>query len=211
MADKRWKDRERRWWADAAIYPSGHQIRTETDAVYFVQLIETDIYKIGKSSTVNQRLMTIEQAIPVGDIKIVAVRFFPRRSGEYGYKPNHLLEKRLHDIYKNQRVKGEWFRFDDDTVNKVKRQMQEFDPINYPFGDQWSSTYSIYPKEILGLLSVKGFIDFFYDMLPKFDNHIAAYEATERVYEQHYGVRRYSDYSTFTVAKSRYFNDGGMV
>ena len=62
-----------------------------------------------------------------------------------------------------------------------------------------------YPKEITDLQTVDGFMKMFYKCL-KDQSNMDAYEQTEQFYEKYFRKRRFSDYTTFKVIKSRYLN-----
>lgn len=57
---------------------------------------------------------------------------------------------------------------------------------------------------LLRMMKPEGFVQFYFELLPYYDSCEQAYEAAERQYENAFGARRYSDYSTFKVILSRY-------
>lgn len=59
------------------------------------------------------------------------------------------------------------------------------------------------PKEALQLSTAKGFVEAYFRNLPNCETYEAAYEETERVYEEYYGKRRYSGFDSFRKVRDR--------
>ena|ERR1700731_1472502 len=69
--------------------------------VYLLQAEGTDIYKIGKTKNLSQRLRDIGFISPL-PVKLLGFRFCPTP---------HKKEESLHRHFAKQRLHGEWFRF----------------------------------------------------------------------------------------------------
>lgn len=69
-----------------------------------------------------------------------------------------------------------------------------------------SSLYSIPPLSAAAqsLLSLEGFLDYYFQLEPLYPTRKEAYEALEYRYEMIFGRRRYSDWKAFRVVQSRY-------
>lgn len=71
----------------------------------FCYLLESEgLYKIGKSKNPQNRVKQIRTGNP--NVKLV----------DFSDK---VTEKELHALYKNHRIKGEWFRLDEKQVNSI--------------------------------------------------------------------------------------------
>jgi hypothetical protein len=56
------------------------------------------------------------------------------------------------------------------------------------------------------LLTSKGFIDAFWEMLSYYCNHEEAYEAVERQYEAQFGKRKYASFESFRICRDKFLN-----
>jgi hypothetical protein len=77
------------------------------EGVYLVQVENTQHFKIGKTSDINGRLKGL-QTSNAG--KVFLIKLFECRDCS-------VLEKRLHNIFKKNKMEGEWFNFTDDDLN----------------------------------------------------------------------------------------------
>ena len=77
--------------------------------VYLIKLKKADIYKIGVASNIERRVRAIETHCPF-DIEIVYSQLC---SHPYG------VEKALHNLYVNKRLRREWYRLCKADVDKV--------------------------------------------------------------------------------------------
>lgn len=78
----------------------------------YVYLIGTSTYgwyKIGKAKTPEVRVKDLGILLP----------FKLKVYGVWKAKNHHLLEKTLHEIYKDQRINGEWFEFDGEHISSI--------------------------------------------------------------------------------------------
>ena len=91
--------------------------------VYLINAIGTQKYKIGTTKDIDARLKSLQTGSPH---KLVTVKCI---SG------GHLLENRIHRHYCDYRAGGEWFSFDDSTLERVVADMDK------------SSTYEIDIKD----------------------------------------------------------------
>ena len=68
-----------------------------------------------------------------------------------------------------------------------------------------------YDKHILELLELPGYIDYYIQMLPEYSHckntGEKAWEATERMFNRHFGKHKYNSYPTFKAALSRYYKE----
>ena len=78
----------------------------------YVYLIGNPIfnwYKIGKSVTPEVRIKDLGILLPF-KIKVMSV---------WKAENHHLMESSLHEIYKKNRINGEWFEFTGDDIGKI--------------------------------------------------------------------------------------------
>lgn len=81
--------------------------------------------KIGKTNNVKQRLSALNAASPA-----------PLTLVYFGYVLNaDKLEKELHDIFDERRLRGEWFALDNDRIEKA-RSFIEAETIENPVGQE---------------------------------------------------------------------------
>jgi uncharacterized protein YktA (UPF0223 family) len=59
-------------------------------------------------------------------------------------------------------------------------------------------------EHYLKLMTVKGFIERYWEFIGIYPSHEEAYNAVEKQYEMAFGKRKYSDYTSFRVVKSNY-------
>lgn len=78
-----------------------------SDFVYLMIDEHTNLYKIGKSNNVSKRERTLAAQIP----RIKTIHFF---------KQETVFEKTLHNMYKDKRVRGEWFELTKEDVEFIK-------------------------------------------------------------------------------------------
>jgi hypothetical protein len=62
-----------------------------------------------------------------------------------------------------------------------------------------------YEPHILRMQEFIGFYDQWCSLIGYYQTHLEAYEATERMYENYFGKRRYKNFETFKVLVSRHF------
>jgi hypothetical protein len=72
-------------------------------------------YKIGKSITPEIRIKDLGILLPF-KIKVMSV---------WKAENHHLMETTLHDIYKKNRINGEWFEFTGDDIGKIINSIPE--------------------------------------------------------------------------------------
>ena len=83
---------------------------TTAGVVYLLKIKDKKQYKIGVTTNLNKRLDQISPKMPF-EIK---VEHQIEHGDIYG------LEEKLHDKFKDKRIKGEWFKLDDDDVSYIK-------------------------------------------------------------------------------------------
>lgn len=64
-------------------------------------------------------------------------------------------------------------------------------------------------QEIRGLVDARNFINAWFRELPNHKTYEAAYESIEVIYEGYFNRRRYKDYGSFRVVKSRIIKTNG--
>lgn len=74
--------------------------RFDGGCLYILQLGDTDIFKIGISIDVKRRMKELQRKSPL-EIKLIRAW----RGHDYEY-----AESSLHYLFKNRRIRGEWFR-----------------------------------------------------------------------------------------------------
>ncbi len=84
-------------------------------SVYIVNMKGTTYYKIGNSENVENRIKQLQTSNPMDIILIIS----------YKCKRSELLEKTLHEIYKDKKIRGEWFIFNEDELNKCKETAEK--------------------------------------------------------------------------------------
>jgi len=95
------KDQEKQWEQSK---------KTKTGYVYLLHAPSLDAYKIGKAKDVDARIKAFSIEMPM-EIQCV----FTAKSSEYDVD-----EKKLHKLFEEKRLIGEWFRLDNDDVNCIK-------------------------------------------------------------------------------------------
>lgn len=74
--------------------------------VYLIHAVGTDRYKIGVTTkSIQKRLHSLQTGSP----------YVLRCLATIESREAHILESRLHHRFKNYRVQGEWFKFDENT------------------------------------------------------------------------------------------------
>lgn len=79
--------------------------------VYLMKDLNTDCHKIGISNNPEYRERTLQSEKPV--IEMVACKKFPTR------KIAEAIESALHTAYNQQRLRGEWFKLEDEDVAAI--------------------------------------------------------------------------------------------
>ena len=82
--------------------------RSTKGILYIVQ--SSEIYKIGITDNFKQRLSALRHNTPHGLSVILILRI----------SNANLVEKRLHTLFKDRRVKGEWFRLNSDDLEFLR-------------------------------------------------------------------------------------------
>ena len=82
--------------------------RNRKRRVYFMRQGNSNYYKIGCTTNLQQRLKSIQSYNPI-KIKIVAE-----------VKGCHKFEKYLHRLYDDYRIRGEWFEIPSDILRELK-------------------------------------------------------------------------------------------
>lgn len=58
-------------------------------------------------------------------------------------------------------------------------------------------------ENILKLLDLQGFIDYYYKICLDFDTNQEAYERVESIHLEYFGKRKYSNYNSFRSVRNR--------
>lgn len=87
---------------------------SEKTFIYIIGNLEQKLFKIGNSKTVYKRLEALQTGCPFNLIIIGSVLSEKR------------FEKELHIKYKEYRVKGEWFKFEDIFNDKYLKSVFKF-------------------------------------------------------------------------------------
>lgn len=82
---------------------------SETPIVYVISARNSNFYKIGYAKNFNQRLSNIQSGCPY-DLHLTHCSHAPN------YKE---VEKYLHEYFKDNNVRGEWFSFDEDDISTI--------------------------------------------------------------------------------------------
>jgi hypothetical protein len=91
------------------------------ESVYLINAKTTNTYKIGRSATVNDRIKAIQTS---NGYKIILIKTFDCLNCK-------MLEKRLHNLFKINRMQGEWFSFTESELNNCILEAQKIsDDIN---------------------------------------------------------------------------------
>lgn len=91
-----------------------------TNDVCYVYLMHDSInnfYKIGISNSPEYREKTLQSEKPT--IVTICSKQFPKR------KIAEVLEKTLHETYKNKRIRGEWFNLDKDDIKDLSSILKD--------------------------------------------------------------------------------------
>jgi len=116
--------------------------------IYFINVINSDRYKIGITTSTNQRLKTISRIVPF-DVEFTKLYEVKNNSPIY-------VERKLHRYFKDKRVTGEWFRLTPDDLSIIDNLIKTFDneipdtslkKIKWSWGKSLERTRSM--KEIL--------------------------------------------------------------
>ena len=83
--------------------------KTKIGYIYFINIIDTNKYKIGVSTNPQRRLRDISSYIPF-DLKLLSIHYL---DNPYTY------EQELINKYKDNLIKNEWFEFDINTVKDI--------------------------------------------------------------------------------------------
>ena len=59
-------------------------------------------------------------------------------------------------------------------------------------------------KQVKRLYSFSGYFEYYFEIFPKYNRGLAAYEAIEREFYELFGANRYADYGIFRVMRRRY-------
>lgn len=86
-------------------------------------------YKIGKSITPEIRIKDLGILLPF-KIKVMSV---------WKAENHHLMESALHDIYKKNRINGEWFEFTGDDIGKIINSIPEESRVFLDNSDRFSN------------------------------------------------------------------------
>lgn len=83
----------------------------------YVYLVRADngLYKIGKTKTIEPRIKALTIELPYGLEVIHTIA-----TGDM-----NALESRFHNIFSEKRVRGEWFRLDDDDVKYIRERCDD--------------------------------------------------------------------------------------
>lgn len=78
--------------------------------VYLIQIVGFDLYKIGSSSKVEERLAVIQAHNPFDLVLIHTIASKRCKS----------LEFAIHEQFKSKQIRGEWFKLTEDDVAQIK-------------------------------------------------------------------------------------------
>jgi hypothetical protein len=59
-------------------------------------------------------------------------------------------------------------------------------------------------KQVKRLYSFRGYFEYYFEIFPKYNRGLAAYEAIEREFYELFGANRYADYAVFRKMKRKY-------
>ena len=65
----------------------------------------------------------------------------------------------------------------------------------------------IIPSHLLDLGKIEKFTALFYQLCGDYRTYERAYEAVERIYSNYFGMRRYKNYESFRMARTRLQNN----
>lgn len=67
------------------------------------------------------------------------------------------------------------------------------------------SDFRIYPANILSMLNMEGYLDYFYSLVSGSKSNFEAWKETEAVYLKYFNRHKFSTYSSFKACRSRYY------
>ncbi len=88
--------------------------RKKSGFLYLVKDNASNLIKIGITTNYKSRLKQLNRMVPHG---IIPVAIYPAENYE-------VLEKDVHERYKDKRVNGEWFDFDNADVEDCKKYIE---------------------------------------------------------------------------------------
>lgn len=94
--------------------------KSETNLVYIIQMGASKYYKIGISNNVNRRLKDLQTGNPL-PLHIVATISLEMEQNADNQHFTKLLEKELHLAFQYCRQVGEWFKFENDEQEILKK------------------------------------------------------------------------------------------
>jgi predicted GIY-YIG superfamily endonuclease len=101
-------------------FVSNETIKDTSGFIYLVQIQESNLYKIGYSKNVIQRLATLQTA---NALELIIVERFFSLNARY-------LEREIHKHYEAQRVRGEWFQLSNDLIKDFIHTINNLDKVN---------------------------------------------------------------------------------
>lgn len=99
--------------------------------VYLVKLRKADIYKIGVAVNVESRICSMETDCPF-EIEVVYAKQSPDARG---------VERALHNLYINKRIRREWYRLTQSDVDTIKHILDDGVCM---WGERWPQEYKSY-------------------------------------------------------------------
>lgn len=87
--------------------------KTKDGYVYIIKKNDENIVKIGMSKNYSERTKQISTKLP---FEVETVKVFKT-------KDMYSLERKLHDIYKEKRLNGEWFELSNEDLEYIKNGM----------------------------------------------------------------------------------------
>ncbi len=101
-------------------YPKGH-------CTYLIRKAESEVYKLGITSDINQRLPNLQSA---NDqiLSVVALSYTSE---------NDVLEVTLQKKYKKNCILNEWFSFSEKEVSEIKEEFDFWQENSPSLGDDW--------------------------------------------------------------------------
>jgi predicted GIY-YIG superfamily endonuclease len=105
--DPMWIEYERNYAREPIVKPRRKKIKGH---VYFLKCRNTNLYKIGYSSSVKDRIKNIKQGSPT-EIDVI---------GYVASEDCYADEKACHELFSKKRTKGEWFALTNDDINTIE-------------------------------------------------------------------------------------------
>lgn len=106
----------------------------QNSGVYLIRGVGTNMYKIGCTTNIEERLKNLQIGSPVS-LELIA--FFPT-------KLHTMLESKLHRMYAENRKHGEWFNFSDKELESILDSTVELMTVRDKYGLDISVAEAMY-------------------------------------------------------------------